>query len=224
MTMFIKNIKKAINITNIIFLYSLSVSLLVAMDGEKNDNGSIHIMRKIHPYHQKNSTHSKNATIEITAARLQSDKLLIKKYVMKRVATDIKKAKKWGKGMAKAFGGISGYAFDAIPFEFFTDNFLIDEAFRRLEEGVSYIQELKEAFKKNMGSKKRINQGQLAEFLYAAIVDKLTITGAQRALLKKEPIKMDEFVRNGIVKKSEYMYYTLLNFVARYYLEQELKK
>jgi hypothetical protein len=223
--MFIKNIKNPAQITNIIFLYSLSISLLVAMDGETKGNESIHIIRKIHPYHQKNSTHLKNSTIEITAARLQSDKLLIKKYVMKRVASDIKKAKKWGKGMARAFGGISGYVFDAIPFEFFTDNFSIDEAFRRLEEGVSYIRELKETFKKNiLGSKKRISQGQLAEFLYAAIVDKLAITDAQRALLKKEPIKMDEFVRNGIVKRSEYMYYTLLNFVVRYYLEQELKK
>jgi hypothetical protein len=60
--------------------------------------------------------------------------------------------------------------------------------------------------------------------LYGNIIDRLTITDAQKALLKKEPLRMDEFVRKGIVKRSEYMYYTLLNFVVRYYLEQELKK
>ena len=73
-----------------------------------------------------------------------------------------------------------------------------------------------------MGNKKKLNQSLLAEFLYDHIVDKLHVTDVQRALLKKEPIKMDEFERE-YVKKDEYMYFTLLNFVIRYYLEQELK-
>ena len=171
-------------------------------------------------HHQK---HHHN--IDITVSRLQNDKLPIKEYIINRVAHDIKRAKRWGKGMATTFGGISGYVYDAIPFEFFTHNALIDEAFNRLEEGVDYIRELKEQFKKNiLGSKKKFNQSLLAEFLYGNIIDRLTITDAQKALLKKEPLRMDEFVRKGIVKRSEYMYYTLLNFVVRYYLEQELKK
>lgn len=196
----------------IIICYSnLPLSLLVAMD--------IHATRKPFAFYQHN-----NHGIDITLERLGNDKGYIKKYVTERVATDLKKAKRWGKGMAKAFGGISSYVFDAIPFEFFSDNAAIDEAFKHFEEGVDYIRELKETFKKNMPShKKKINQSQLAEFLYGHIVDKLNITDAQRALLKREPIRMDEFVRKGIVKRSEYMYYTLLNFAVRYYLEQELK-
>lgn len=163
--------------------------------------------------------------IEITIARLKNDILSIKKYIEERVANDIKRAKRWGKGMATTFGGITGYVFDAIPFEFFNDKPSRDEAFKHLEEGVNYIRELKEQFKKNIqGSKRKINQTQLAEFLYGNIVDKLSITDAQKVLLRKEPLCMDEFVRKGIVKRSEYMYYTLLNFVIRYYLEQELKK
>lgn len=163
--------------------------------------------------------------IDISVATLQSDKLAIRKYILEKVANDIKKAKKWGKGMARTFGGISSYAFDAIPFEFFTDSASIEEAFRRLEEGVKYIHDLKDMFKKNMmAGKRKINQSQLAEFLYNQLVDKINITDAERVALKKESIKMDEFVRKGIVKRSEYMYYTLLNFVVRYYLEQELKR
>lgn len=162
--------------------------------------------------------------IDVSAATLRTDKSAIRKYVMDRVANDIKKARKWGKGMAKAFGGISGYVFDAIPFEFFTDNSSAEQSFNRLEEGLQYIRDLKEKFKKTMpANKRKINQCHLAEFLYGNLVDKLTITDAQRELLKKEPIKMDEFVRKGIVKRAEYMYYTLLNFAVRYYLEQEIK-
>ena len=161
--------------------------------------------------------------IDVTV-RLHNDTSDIRKYVMDRINNDLKKARKWGKGMAKAFAGISHYAFDAIPFEFFTDNMAVNVAFKRLEEGASYIQETKETFKRNyMGNKRKLNQSQLAEFLYNRVVDRVTVTDEQRALLHREPIKMDEFVRRGIVKRDEYTYYTLLNFVVRYYLEHEIK-
>jgi hypothetical protein len=195
--------------------YAWGIAFVISLSNVK----MIHPVQKLHGHYQ--NTYDTN----ITVAKLQNDKLLIKKYVMERVASDIKKAKRWGKGMARAFGGINHYAFDAIPFEFFNDNRAIEEAFKRLEEGVEYIGTLKETFKNSIpGNKKRLNQSQLAEFLYDHIVDKLHVTDAQRALLKKEPLKMDEFVKKGIVKKDEYMYFTLLNFVIRYYLEQELKK
>ena len=148
--------------------------------------------------------------IEVTVVRLRHDVMDIKKYITERVASDLKKAKRWGKGMAKAFAGISNYAFDAIPFEFFTDYRAIDEAFKRLlEEGMDYIQE-------------KLNQSHLAEFLYHHVVDRITVSVEYRAILRKDPLKMDEFVRRGIVKRDEYMYFTLLNFVVRYYLEHEV--
>ncbi len=161
---------------------------------------------------------------DVTAVRLHNDTYDIRKCILERVHSDLKKAKRFGKGAAHFFSGISHYAFDAIPFEFFADNRFIEAAFKRLEEGADYIQETKETFKRNyMGSKKKLNQSQLAEFLYNRVVDRVTITDDQKALLRREPIKMDEFVRRGIVKREEYMYYTLLNFVVRYYLEHELK-
>jgi len=216
--MFVKNILYVWNIAIVISLCNLSILSLVAMDIEKNGIKSAYGIRRPHGHNQH------NRDIDITVATLKTDKSVIKKYITDRVANDIKKAKRWGKGMAKAFGGITGYVFDAIPFEFFADNASIDEAFDHLEEGAKYIKDLKDAFKKNiMSSKKKVNQSQLAEFIYGHLVDKLTVTDAQRALLKREPLKMDELVRKGIVKRSEYMYYTLLNFVVRYYLEQEVK-
>jgi len=162
---------------------------------------------------------------EVTIARLHIDTPDIRRCVMDRINNDLKKARKWGKGAAHFFAGISHYAFDAIPFEFFVDYRAIDTAFRHLEEGAAYIQETKELFKRNyMGNKKKLNQSQLAEFLYNRVVDRVMVTDEQRAILRREPIKMDEFVRRGIVRRDEYMYYTLLNFVVRYYLELEIKK
>lgn len=161
--------------------------------------------------------------VEVTVVRVRHDGVDIRKYVTERIATDLKKAKKWGKGMAKAFAGISHYAFDAIPFEFFTDHTAMSEAFKRLEEGVAYIQETKEAFKRNhMGNKRKLNQSHLAEFLYNHVVDNIYVSGEHKAILRKDPLKMDEYVRRGIVKRDEYMYFTLLNFVVRYYLEYEI--
>jgi len=163
--------------------------------------------------------------VEITALQLRSDLLSIKTYVTKKVADDLKKAKKWGKGVAKTFAGISSYTFDAIPFEFFTDFKAIDEAFKRLEQGVGYIQEAMEEYKKTLtGNKKKLNQSTLGEFLYRRVVARVTVTDAQRRSLEEDPLKMDAFVRSGIVKKDEYMYFTLLNFAVRYYLEHELKR
>jgi hypothetical protein len=170
-------------------------------------------------------SHGAHHGLDITVAQLHNDTSAIRKYVVERIANDLKKAKRWGKGAAKAFAGISSYAFDAIPFEFFNSQAAIDQVFKRLEEGVGYIREVREAFKKNvLGNKKKINQSQLAEFLYGQVVTKIHVTDDQRAILRKDPIRMDEFVRRGIVSKDEYMYFTLLNFVVRYYLELEFKK
>src|SRR4029077_7012128 len=96
--------------------------------------------------------------VDVTVARLHNDTPDIRKYVMDRVHSDLKKAKRFGKGAAHFFKSISHYAFDAIPFEFFTVYNAIDVAFKRLEEGTAYIQEAKETFKRNyMGNKRKIN-------------------------------------------------------------------
>jgi hypothetical protein len=161
---------------------------------------------------------------DVTVVRLRQDTTDIKKYVTERISSDLKKAKRWGRWMANKAAGISYYAFDAIPFEFFADNRAIDEVFKRLDDGVAYIQETKETFKRSfMGGKKKLNQSQLAEFLYNHAIDNVHVTAEQKAVLRKDPLKMDEFVRRGIVKRDEYMYVTLLNFVVRYYLEHEAK-
>src|SRR5260221_4553686 len=125
---------------------------------------------------------------DVTVTRLHNDTFDIRKCILERVYSDLKKAKRFGKGAAHFFSGISHYAFDAIPFEFFTDSRAIEAAFKRLEEGADYIQEAKEAFKRNyMGNKKKLNQSQLAEFLYNRVVDRVTITDDQRAILRREP-------------------------------------
>src|SRR5260221_5504089 len=132
--------------------------------------------------------HHPTHDIEVTIMRLHNDTFDIRKCILERVYSDLKKAKRFGKGAAHFFSGISHYAFDAIPFEFFTDSRAIEAAFKRLEEGADYIQATKEAFKINyMGNKKKLNQSQLAEFLYNRVVDRVTITDDQRAILRREP-------------------------------------
>src|SRR5262249_48913232 len=92
----------------------------------------------------------------------------LREYVMKKIALDIDKAKFGGKTAGKwaaYYGyGISYYAFDAIPFEFFSDEMAINEAFNRFgEEAIKYVQELTEKCKKKLGNK--MNQSTLAEIL-----------------------------------------------------------
>jgi len=173
------------------------------------------------------SKHHAHHFIDITLTKLQNDLLVIKIYVTKKVADDLKKAKKWGKGMAKTFAGISSYTFDAFPFEFYTVPKAIDNVFKLLatDKSVEYIQEAKEEYKRTLSDgKRKVNQNKLGEFLYRRVVARVTVTPEQRATLERDPLMMDEFVRKGIVKKDEYMYFTLLNFVVRYYLEQEAKR
>ena len=169
--------------------------------------------------------HHEHHAIDIFSKQLKNDSLLIKTYVTETVAHDIKLAKKAGRWLAWCVNGLSYYAFDSIPFEFFSDHSAVEDVFKRLEEGVSYIHETKELFKQTiLGNKTKIDEGALAEFLYVQAVEKIEVTDDYRELLKREPIKMDECVKKGVVNKNEYMYFTLCNFTVRYYLEQELKK
>jgi len=163
--------------------------------------------------------------IDFTPEQLQQDASRIKKHIFEKVAGDIQKAKFAGRWLAWQVEGISYYAFDSIPFEFFNDHSGREQAFARLEEGVEYLRGLKEAFKNSMlGDKTEIDESSLVEFLYKYGVDNLDVTDEDRVVLKKDPKKMDELVKNGIVKKEEYMDVTLRNCVFKLYLKQELNK
>lgn len=120
---------------------------------------------------------------------------------------------------------ISGYTYDTIPFLFCRDEEGQREALSILADGADYIQTKKEEFKETvLGKAKKINNDEIAKFLHHSIVDKIEATQEHKVILKEDPTKMDEYVREGIVNKAQYMYYTLLNFATRYYLEQELAK
>jgi phosphohistidine swiveling domain-containing protein len=163
--------------------------------------------------------------IDFTLEQLQRDASCIKKHIFEKVAGDIQKAKIAGKWLAWQWEGISYYAFDSIPFEFFNDHRGREQAFARLEDGIEYLLGLKEAFKNSMlGNTTEIDESSLVEFLYKYGVDKLDVADEHRVVLKKDPAKMDEFVKNGIVKKEEYMDVTLRNCVFKLYLKQELNK
>ncbi len=177
--------------------------------------------------------------VEITKEVLEKDKPAITKYITEKIAKDIRKAKKYGKGLAHTFAGISHYAYDSIPYEYFEDQQLIINTIDRInnDAALAYIKEGKAAFEATMtGKKKRINRSTLAEFLYNREVDHMTLADNYRQILKQEPIKMEPALKNGIengalvdanqpvVSKDEYMYYNTLNMAIQYYLEQEYGK
>lgn len=170
-----------------------------------------------------NKHHHEHHAIDTFLKQLQSDELLIKTYVTETVAYDVGLAKKAGRWLAWCVNGISYYAFDSIPFEFFSDHAAIEDVFKRLEEGAAYIHEAKELYKKNkLGDATKIDDSVLAEFLYKYAVEKIDIPEHERNVLREKPIKMDEYVKKGIVKKDEYMSHTLWNFAIKYYVEQEI--
>lgn len=167
--------------------------------------------------------------IQITKQRLQQDSQQIRKYVVDVIGRDIQKARLAGKFLATTLGGISGYVYDSIPFAFFKDQKAIEKVFERLvdDSSIAYICELKETFKREiLRGKKEFNETELAEFLYGHVIEKIHVADHHKVILKRQPTKMDEFVvgKEKVVEKDEYMYFTFLNFVTRYYLEQELTK
>lgn len=165
--------------------------------------------------------------IVITAKLLRQDNSALKKYVMESVADDIKQAKKAGKALAHAMGGVSFYAFDSIPWDFFADQAGIKNAFERLcnDACVQYIQDGKCEYKKNIQRKRpRINKSQLGEFLHHRFIDALNLSDADKKILNADPAKTDEFMQQGIISKDDYMFYNVLNLIIQYYLEKEFGK
>jgi phosphohistidine swiveling domain-containing protein len=151
----------------------------------------------------------------------------IKIYVQE-IHGDIKKAKLAGKNLAYWVSGISHYAFDCIPFEFFIDEKEFNDTYQRFEENfvkaTEYIDELKEICKKQgVLHKGKIDENKLAEILHKQVADKIDVTDEHRELLKEQPLKMGEFVREGIIKKAQYMDLILLNLGVRRKLEEELQ-
>ena len=162
--------------------------------------------------------------IDVTKERLQQDESILKTYVTQTIAADIKRAKEAGKTAAHIGGGISNYAYDSIPWMFFDDQKAIDEVFSRMfdEAAVKYIQDGKEEYKKTISRMKpRMSKSKLAEFLHRRAIDAMNISDEDKKVLNDDPVKTDDFVRQGTVSKDDYMYYNLLNLAIQYYVEKE---
>jgi len=157
--------------------------------------------------------------IQVIHYMVQQDVRVIEKYVKKTVYNDMQKAKLAGKWLATCF--VSPEVYDSMPFEFFTSAASISQAFAQLFENgdaAIYIQTAKEEYKKRYGDFDNTN---LSKFLFSRIIDNLTISHNKKEEIRKNPIRMDQCVRRGEVKREEYMYYTLLNFAVRFYLQKE---
>lgn len=183
--------------------------------------------------------------ISVTKEILCEDKEIIRTNVMGTTQNEIGMAKTAGKRVVTAYfnpWGITPYAYDSIPGEFFgfgneksmtkieeqkakeDKEKELAETFANLPKGAEYIQEKKEVFKKEiLKNKMSINDSELAEFLYKNAVEYITANEELRKELLEDPTKMDQYVRTGVVDKAKYMDYTLYNFTVRHYLKKELE-
>lgn len=162
----------------------------------------------------------------------------IEEYLSK-AKEDIKAAKKYGKNVATSsclkwvgYEPVTEYAYDAIPFEFFRDMTLVP--FDKLEniEAIEYRESAKAVFKREiLGDNTEINNSKFAKFFHRFAVDKMTLEKDVKKLLKKDPKKLEEFVRNRKEDEPEaeikidieqYRLYIFLNYVIKCDLEKEL--
>src|SRR5436190_15402656 len=178
----------------------------------------------------------------ITKENIQKKRKKIENYILKTAKGEIDQAEYWGEEAATGWAAekmgrrITKYTFDAIPSIFFKNTDTIP--FDRLEENraIEYMQRNKELFNQNaqepfrqipkniFWSETIINDDEFTRIVYCNSVDNMTIAEDDKNLLKKEPKRMNEFVEAGKVDKEEYMYFTLLNYTTRKFLQKELKK
>ncbi len=163
----------------------------------------------------------------------------LEKYLQK-AGEDIKSAKRYGKSIATSSGlrwfgyePVTEYAFDSIPHKFFENPELIP--FDQLEEAkaVEYKQEATMLFKQKIGDNTEINNSKFAKFFHRFAVNKMSLTKAEKKILKKNPIKLEESVRESkedgseaVIKvdMDEYRLYVLLNYVIKCDLEKEFEE
>jgi hypothetical protein len=173
-------------------------------------------------------THSDDV---ITKESIQRNKEKTKEFVVK-IKKDIAKAESWGKTAAtnpisrKFLGGVTEYAFDAIPLEFCKpENESLIPFDRLIEEAsITYMRNAFNGFKDAyMSNKTKVDDSELAEYLHGKAVDKLTLTDAHKKILKESPIKMNEFIETGTIENNEYLLAVLSNIEVQRLLKEEFK-
>ena len=88
-------------------------------------------------------------------------------------------------------------------------------------------------FKQKIGDNTEINNSKFAKFFHRFAVNKMSLTKAEKKILKKNPIKLEESVRESkedgseaVIKvdMDEYRLYVLLNYVIKCDLEKEFEE
>jgi len=162
----------------------------------------------------------------ITKERIEGDKEKIEQF-LEETKKNINLAKTFGKWTCWAVHGLSYRAYDCMPAAFFDDkNFITyfktsESLYTR--ESISNINNNKTHIHNNFVKNDKIDSSRLAEFLFDSMVDRLSLTDAQRSTIKKDPLKIKKFIKQELTS-SEYKNLTLQNLISHYYLEKELGK
>lgn len=163
--------------------------------------------------------------IDFNAKRLQRDKPVIKNYIINEVGRDIERSEAWyvNKQLACQIGGISEKVYHSRPLEFFKNRPEVEKV-SDVElsdpEAIEYIWDGIVAFTQQGVA---VTNETLGSFLFARLVDNMKIEEADKKVLKEDPVKMNDFVKNPGIIRDEYMKFNVRNLAIQYYLEKHCK-
>lgn len=192
---------------------------------QDNSPSIIDVEKKI--IKNNNDTHNRyHNGIEFTLERLQQDKSVIKSSI-NEVRRNIERSEAWyvSKMLACQIGKISEKVYHCRPLEFFKNKNRLEvekvfDAELDKPETVEYIWKGFSDFVKQGVS---VNNETLGSFLFDKLVDNMQIEEADKEILKKNPAKMNDFVRESGTIRDEYMKFNVRNLSIQYYLEKYYK-
>lgn len=166
----------------------------------------------------------------ITEDRLREDKKDFKRYIQ-ATKKDVDLGNIWGPTAAYWVKGISTYAFESIPQAFFRQE---NTVLQKVEQGVGideknreYIEKGFTQFVENKGitsSTEKINQSDLAEFLFRYFVGAIKLSAHDKAMLEAHPLMVDTYLQQNKISMDEYIVCTMSNLRIKYYLEKYVSR
>lgn len=159
----------------------------------------------------------------ITLERINNDKDNIQQF-LKNTKQNVGLAQTFGKWVCWASHGLTYRAYDCMPQIFFNDkNFKSNINTIYTEKDIAYMNENKSHIEKNFVKKNKIDDSQLAEYLFERMVDRLSLSLDQKIKIKKDPIDIGKYIVTEPLR-AEYMNITQQNLISHYYAQQDIEK
>ena len=190
---------------------------------QKNNLSIIDAEKKI--IKNSNDTHNRYYNgIDFTLDRLQQDKPGIKSYI-NEVRRNIERSEAWyvNKLVACQIGRISEKVYHCRPLEFFKNMSEVEKVSDAELDKPETVEYIGEGFSDFVKQGVSVTNETLGNFLFNKLVDNMKIEEADKEILKKNPERMNDFVRESGTIRDEYMKINVRNLSIQYYLEKHYK-